>query len=82
MKKSHTLNVTEVLHVFYKFLIRENNVTPSNTMEMKIDITKQTKMSSEWCFISYASRSNNLSYIKSLDFTIGFLGDCLIFRRV
>ena len=32
---------TGVLHVFPTFLMRENDVTPSNVMEMKIDVTRK-----------------------------------------
>ena len=51
------------LHVFRKFLNRENDVSPSNVMEIKIDVFKQTKMT-----------LRNIS----LDFTICYIGDqCL-----
>ena len=40
--------IFRVFTVFHKFLMRENDITPSNFMEMNFDIIKQIKMMSRY----------------------------------
>ena len=70
-----TGSYSQLLHVFRKFLMRENDVTPSNVMEMKIDVTKKSKWRPNGAKQHHASPPSDLSRNISLDFTIGYKGD-------
>ena len=53
----------------------ENDVTPSNVIEMKIDVTKKSKWRPNGAKWRHASPPSDLSRNISLDFTIGYIGD-------
>ena len=45
-KTLNKIGTCSYLYVFRNYLMRENDVTPSNVMEMKLKVTKQIKMTS------------------------------------
>ena len=53
--------------------MRENDVTLSNVMEMKIDVTKKSKWRPNGAKYRHASPPSDLSRNISLDFTIGYI---------
>ena len=55
--------------------MRENDVTRSNVMEMKHDVTKKSKWRPNGAKQRHASLPSDLSSNIYLDFTIGKIGD-------
>ena len=53
----------------------KNDITPSNVMEMKTDVTKKSKWSLNGAKERHTSLPSDLSRNISLDFTIGYIGN-------
>ena len=55
------------LHIFHKYLMRENDVTPSNVTKMKTDVNKHIKMTSRY-------QGSDLLKNNSLQFSFASIG--------